>query len=56
MAKNPDMKHDDPNGRQLDSGKTSELVWRFTKAGTFEFACLLPGHFEAGMKGTVTVK
>ena len=40
----------------LDPGKTGELIWQFAKAGTFDFACLQPGHFEAGMMGTVSVK
>jgi uncharacterized cupredoxin-like copper-binding protein len=56
MEKNPDMEHDDPNGKRLAPDASSEIVWRFTKAGTFEFACLIPGHYEAGMKGTVFVK
>lgn len=56
MEKNPDMEHDDPNGKRLDPNASSEIVWRFTKAGTFEFACLMPGHYESGMKGTVVVK
>jgi uncharacterized cupredoxin-like copper-binding protein len=56
MKKNPDMEHDDPNGTRVPLAQTKELVWRFTKAGTFEFACLIPGHYEAGMKGTVVVK
>jgi uncharacterized cupredoxin-like copper-binding protein len=56
MEKNPDMEHDDPNGRRLNPDGSSEIVWRFTKAGTFEFACLIPGHYESGMKGTVVVK
>lgn len=56
MEKNPDMEHDDPNGKRLAPEKGSEIVWRFTKAGTFEYACLIPGHYEAGMKGTVVVK
>src|SRR5215207_2234043 len=56
MEKNPDMEHDDPNGRRLNPDGSSEVVWRFTKAGTFEFACLIPGHYESGMKGTVVVK
>lgn len=56
MASNPNMQHSHPNERRLDVGKTGELVWRFTKAGTYEFACLIPGHYEAGMKGIVTVK
>lgn len=56
MQKNPDMEHDDPNGKRLETGKSAELLWRFTKAGEFEFACLIPGHYESGMKGTVVVK
>jgi len=56
MKKYPDMEHDDPNGKTVDSGQTAEILWRFSKTGTFEFACLIPGHREAGMHGTVTVK
>jgi uncharacterized cupredoxin-like copper-binding protein len=56
MQKYPDMEHDDPNAKSVDPGKTAEILWRFTKAGTFEFACLIPGHREAGMLGAVTVK
>src|SRR5215208_723456 len=56
MKKYPDMEHDDPNGKTLESKKSSEIVWKFTKAGEFEFACLIPGHREAGMHGKVTVK
>ncbi|MBN9584284.1 MAG: copper resistance protein [Afipia sp. 62-7] len=56
MAKNPDMEHDDPNARRLAPSKTGDLVWRFSKAGEFEYACLIPGHREAGMVGTVVVK
>jgi uncharacterized cupredoxin-like copper-binding protein len=56
MENNPDMVHEEPNGRQIDPKQTADLVWRFTKAGTFEFACLIPGHYETGMKGVVVVK
>lgn len=56
MQKYPDMEHDDPNAKSVDPGKTAEILWRFNKSGTFEFACLIPGHREAGMHGTVTVK
>lgn len=55
MQKNPEMEHDDPNGRRLKPSGTSEIFWKFSKAGTFEFACLIPGHSEAGMKGVVVV-
>ena len=56
MKKYPDMEHDDPNAKSVDPGKSAEILWRFSKGGTFEFACLIPGHREAGMRGTVTVK
>jgi len=56
MEKNPEMEHDDPNGKRLEPKKSAEILWRFTKAGTFEFACLIPGHYETGMKGIVVVK
>ena len=56
MKKYPDMEHDDPNGKTVQPGVKAEMLWRFTKTGTFEFSCLIPGHREAGMVGTVTVK
>ncbi len=56
MRKMPGMEHDDPNQMALDPGESGELVWQFTKAGAVDFACLQPGHFEAGMMGKVSVK
>jgi len=56
MKKNPDMEHDEPNGKSLKPKGKSEILWRFTKAGEFEFACLIPGHREAGMLGKIIVK
>ena len=50
------MEHDDPNARRLVPSGKNEMVWRFTKVGTFEYGCLIPGHREAGMIGTVVVK
>ena len=47
--------HADPNQVSVDPGMTGELVWQFTRDGTFDFACLVPGHFEAGMVGKVRV-
>ena len=55
MLKFPEMEHVDPNQASVEAGKTGELIWQFTKAGTFDFACLQAGHFEAGMKGNVVV-
>jgi uncharacterized cupredoxin-like copper-binding protein len=56
MEAHPDMEHDDPNARRLKPRATGEIVWQFTKAGTFEFACLIPGHYRAGMVGTIVVE
>ncbi len=56
MKKHPNMEHDEPYMAHVAASKQVDLVWQFTKAGKFEFACLLPGHFEAGMRGTITVK
>jgi uncharacterized cupredoxin-like copper-binding protein len=55
MRKFPEMEHADPNQVSVEPGKTGELVWQFDRAGTFDFACLVPGHFEAGMVGKVRV-
>ncbi|WP_034297154.1 plastocyanin/azurin family copper-binding protein [Herbaspirillum sp. RV1423] len=55
MLKNPEMEHADDNQITLDPGKSGELVWQFSQAGTVNFACLQPGHYDAGMKGSVTV-
>ena len=56
MQKNPDMEHDDPNAKRLAPSKTGEIVWQFTKAGEFDFSCLIPGHREAGMTGKIIVR
>lgn len=56
MKKYPEMEHDDPNSKTIQPKQKAEIVWRFTKAGAFEFACLIPGHREAGMIGNVDVK
>jgi len=55
MEKFPEMEHDDPNSIRLESGKKGEIIWRFVNSGKFEFACLVPGHYDAGMKGDVSV-
>jgi uncharacterized cupredoxin-like copper-binding protein len=55
MKKHPDMEHDEPYMAHVDPGKRQEIVWQFTRPGDFKFACLIPGHFEAGMVGTIKV-
>ena len=56
MKKDPKMAHDDPNGVRLAPKKSAEIIWKFTKPGTFEFACLIPDHREYGMTGRVIVR
>ncbi|MED5622387.1 cupredoxin domain-containing protein [Ideonella sp. BN130291] len=55
MKKFPEMEHEDPNQVTVQPGQTGEVVWHFTKAGKVPFACLQPGHYDAGMKGQVGV-
>jgi len=56
MKKFPDMEHDEPYMTHVAPGKTGEIIWQFTKAGEFDFACLISGHYDAGMTGKVIVK
>jgi uncharacterized cupredoxin-like copper-binding protein len=49
------MEHDDPNRITLDAGASGEVIWTFSNDGTFEAACLMPGHYESGMFRTVAV-
>jgi uncharacterized cupredoxin-like copper-binding protein len=56
MQKFPEMEHADANMLSLLPGKTGEIVWQFINSGTVDFACLQPGHMEAGMVGKVAVK
>ena len=56
MKKHPGMEHDEPGMAHVKPGASGEIVWQFTQPGEFHFACLIPGHFEAGMVGVVTVK
>ena len=56
MKKHPGMEHEEPYMAHVAPGKTETIVWQFTKAGEFHFGCLVPGHFESGMVGKITVK
>ena len=55
MKKFPEMEHSDPNMVTVAPGKTGEVIWQFTRSGKVDFACLQPGHYDAGMKGAVQV-
>lgn len=56
MKKFPGMEHADPSIAHVKPGNSGEIVWEFTQPGQFEFACLQPGHFEAGMAGRILVQ
>lgn len=56
MKKFPEMEHEEPHMVHVKPGRRGDIVWQFTQPGEFQFACLIPGHFEAGMVGKVVVK
>ena len=55
MARFPGMEHDEPYMAHVPPGKTGQIVWKFNRAGQFECACLIAGHYSAGMVGTIKV-
>jgi uncharacterized cupredoxin-like copper-binding protein len=55
MAKFPNMEHDEPYMAHVEKGRSAQMLWHFNRAGEFEFACLIAGHFQAGMVGRITV-
>jgi uncharacterized cupredoxin-like copper-binding protein len=55
MKKFPNMEHDEPYMAHVDPGKSADMVWLFNRAGEFDFACLIPGHYQAGMVGKIIV-
>nr|WP_235579777.1 cupredoxin family protein [Ramlibacter sp. Leaf400] len=55
MQKFPGMEHDEPHMAHVSAGRKGELVWKFNRPGDFDFACLIPGHYQAGMVGTIKV-
>lgn len=55
MLKFPNMQHEEPYMAHVPAGQRGEIVWTFNRPGDFEFACLIAGHFSAGMRGTIRV-
>jgi uncharacterized cupredoxin-like copper-binding protein len=55
MVKFPGMEHDEPYMAHIPAGKSGGLVWTFNRAGEFDFACLMAGHYQAGMVGKIAV-
>ncbi len=56
MKKFPGMEHSEPYMAHVPPGETKSIIWKFSKAGEFAFGCLIPGHYDAGMKGKVLVE
>jgi uncharacterized cupredoxin-like copper-binding protein len=56
MKKFPNMEHDEPYMAHVAPGKTASMLWKFDKPGVYSFGCLIPGHFDAGMKGEIIVE
>lgn len=55
MKKYPEMEHADANMVTVAPGTSGEIIWQFTTAGKVDFACLQPGHYDAGMKGQIKI-
>ena len=55
MMKYPEMEHDEPYMAHVAPGKKGEIVWTFNRPGQFDFACLIAGHYQAGMVGKINV-
>jgi uncharacterized cupredoxin-like copper-binding protein len=56
MRDMPEMSHEEPNTIRLQPGTSGEMVWKFGESSGIEFACLVPGHYEAGMRGKILVR
>jgi len=56
MKKFPGMEHEEPYMAHVEPGGEMKIIWQFSKGGEFEFACLIPGHFDAGMRGILDVQ
>ena len=55
MVKFPNMEHDEPYMAHIKPGATGQMIWNFNRPGEFDFACLISGHYQAGMVGKITV-
>ncbi|MDD1015921.1 cupredoxin domain-containing protein [Pseudomonas rubra] len=55
MSQGAGMQHDDPNTVMVEPGKRAELTWTFSQSTPIEFACNVPGHYQAGMVGKLTI-
>jgi len=56
MKKFPGMEHAEPYMAHVAAGEHGSIMWKFSEAGEFAFGCLVPGHYDSGMKGKVIVE
>jgi len=49
------MSHAEPNMVMVQPGQRGELTWTFSQSAPIEFACNVPGHYQAGMVGTLNI-
>ena len=55
MADGQTMHHNHPNSVLLEPGDTAEIIWTFNGDAELEFACNVPGHYDAGMMGEINI-
>ncbi|QNH04770.1 cupredoxin family protein [Pseudomonas sp. B11D7D] len=55
MLKAPGMAHGEAYMAHVAPKAQGEMIWTFNRAGEFEFACLIAGHYQAGMRGSIEV-
>lgn len=56
MLKFPAMEHDEAYMTHVKPAPDrGVIIWNFNRPGEFQFACLIPGHYQAGMVGAITV-
>jgi uncharacterized cupredoxin-like copper-binding protein len=55
MEKFPEMEHAEPFMAHVPEQSDGEIFWTFDKPGEFHYGCLIPGHFQAGMRGKIVV-
>ena len=55
MLQQPNMAHTGMDMLHVQPGEEGEVTWTFDRAGSFDFGCLIAGHYQAGMVGKVAV-
>ena len=55
MKKFPNLEYEEPCMAHVAPGEEGAITWKFSQAGKFSFGCLIPGHYEDGMKGRIIV-